>query len=48
MSDAGNVIIGNSSVDNPNSLSKVLEIENGGSVGVILNDSRDNPIGLEK
>ena len=47
MSDAGNVIIGNTSVDNPNSLSKVLEIEHGGSVGLILNDSRDNPIGLE-
>ena len=46
MSD-GNVIIGNTSVDNPNSLSKVLEIEHGGSVGLILNDYRDNPIGLE-
>ena len=44
---SGNVIIGNTAVDNPNSLSKVLEIENGGSVGVILNDSRDTPMGLE-
>ncbi len=44
---SGNVIIGNASVDNPNSLDKVLEIEHGGSVGLILNDSRDNPIGLE-
>ncbi len=43
----GNVIIGNTNVDNPNSLDKVLEIEHGGSVGVILNDSRDTPIGLE-
>lgn len=44
---SGNVIIGNTNVDNPNSLDKVLEIEHGGSVGVILNDSRDTPIGLE-
>ena len=44
---SGNVIIGNTTVDNPNSLDKVLEIEHGGSVGLILNDSRDNPIGLE-
>jgi len=43
----GNVIIGNTNVDNPNSLDKVLEIEHGGSVGLILNDSRDTPIGLE-
>ena len=44
---SGNVIIGNTAVDNPNSLTKVLEIENGGTVGVILNDSRDAPMGLE-
>jgi hypothetical protein len=44
---SGNVIIGNTNVDNPNSLDKVLEIEHSGSVGLILNDSRDNPIGLE-
>jgi hypothetical protein len=46
-SNTGNVIIGNTNVDNPNSLDKVLEIEHGGSVGLILNDSRDTPIGLE-
>ena len=47
ITNSGNVVIGNTTVDNPNSLDKVLEIEHGGSVGVILNDSRDTPIGLE-
>ena len=47
ITSSGNVIIGNTNVDNPNSLDRVLEIEYGGSVGLILNDSRDTPIGLE-
>ena len=46
--NGGNVGINATTITNPNGLDKVLEIKSAGSVGVVLNDSRDaNPICLE-
>jgi hypothetical protein len=48
INNSGNVGIGTTTITNPNSLSKILEIKIANSVGIVLNDSRDaNPIGLE-
>jgi hypothetical protein len=46
---SGNDIgIGATTITNPNSLSRVVEIKIANSVGIVLNDSRDaSPIGLE-
>ena len=44
----GNVIIGGSTVENPNSINTVLEVAAAAAVGLILNDTRDaNPLQIE-
>jgi hypothetical protein len=48
ITSTGNIGINTTTISNPNSLDKVLEIKSAGPVGIVLNDSRDaSPIGLE-